>query len=383
MKLKILDKIFRTGKRDVEKKQEVIDKSKLTEIRTYLNKSKELLKTAEIIGIEHDAGKYSIKSIGGLKQQIINLQSAGEELQHSLKELTNLPHRMTELHNEQIGCTKEINRLKQENHTLNKIKKSGTIKKSTIDEQRAINNGAITDLKKAIEENNTEIKDFHSGNKAETLKDNVKKNLRNFKKKVATLECKIRSIEEGPAPKPLIQTLRSAPLSPTEIRDNFQELARFFNDHGTYDTGKQYLREKLDLLNKFGIIKDENLQKMQNSINKPTITGQELIEIINTATESIDRDLKSRMEKPVIGNSTQTFADRFAGRVEKMEGNNKKDQTFADRVKESTNGNKQETQTFAGRVEESTNGSKQETQTFADKVQERTKEENKQETYRL
>lgn len=372
MKLKILDKIARTVKRAVAKEQGVIDRSMQKEIRTYVNKSKKLLKTAEIIEIAH---AEDAKSIGELKEQISNLKNAERELQHSRKELSQVPASLEKLEQEQSDLRREVNVLNHENRKLFLQAMRGEITYDKMKGQREDNYKEIKAKNSKIHNNNIEIKNFEE--KIKRLHNNIQNNSINFKKEVATLEFKIRSIEKGPAPKPPIQSLkgqdpktpiqpvRPVPLSPKEIRDNLQKLAGSFNNHGADDTGKQSLREKLALLNKFGIIDDENLQNMQNSINKPTITGQELSNIISTVTKSIDHDVDSRMEKFI--NRPQTFegrfADKFAGRVE---------------------GNNQEPKTFAGRVEERTQeGNNQETQTFADKVKGRgrTQEENK--TYRL
>lgn len=344
MKLGIYNKIFRTVKISVAKEQEG-NRNMQTELRPYVRKSKELLEIAEIIRIEHNAGKHSIKSIDELKQQTSDLKSTESKLQHSLKELSQVPASLEKLEQGQSSLRREVNVLNQKNRKLFLQAMRGEITYEEAKDQREINYEEIKEKNSKINKNDTEIKNFEE--KVQELHENIQNNSIDLKKKVAKLEFLIKSIEKGPAPKPPAQPSRPAPLAPPiKIKGDLKVLAGYFNNHGAYDTGKQYLREKLDLLNNFGIIKNDTLQNLQNSINKPDVTGQELVGIINTATESIDRDLKSRMEKPVIGNRPQTFeerfADKFAGRVENMEGNNKKDQTFADRVKENTKENSQE-----------------------------------------
>jgi archaellum component FlaC len=187
----------------------------------YIKRSKELLKIAGIIGIEHKSGEHSKTSIDALKEQINAVRATGKKLNSSLKALIDLPSSMAEFAQEKADLRKEVGKLKQKNLALDKLEKKGKISKNIIDAKRILNNENITTQENQISGINNELKSFGSGEKIKELRENIKNNLTEFKREVSKLETEIKSIEKGQAPKPPTQTLRPvrpAPSPPESIK---------------------------------------------------------------------------------------------------------------------------------------------------------------------
>lgn len=277
------NKIFATDKVETEKKQNSTDTETFM---GYVSKFKKLVKTIETM--KYNSGRYGIENIKKLQKEAGSVEDAKRKLQHNLKELSNLPISVRKLLQEQRNMREKINKLNHENRKLFLRAGRNEITYEQVDYQRKINNKRIEDLQEKIDKNEAKMKKLDSV--IEDLKNNVNSGLTEFKKGVTELEYKVEIIEKQMPPE---KPVRAAPLSPIEVRDNLKDLAGYFNDYGAYEEGKQYLREKLDILSNFGIIENKELHDMHKRVNKSNATGQSLNKIIGTVIDKINRDLKS------------------------------------------------------------------------------------------
>ncbi|WP_250295922.1 hypothetical protein [Wolbachia endosymbiont of Oedothorax gibbosus] len=302
------------GKISSEKKQGMPNQDNIvngTEIRHLTKKSKELFAVAELIGLEHDSGKHSKIGINALKEQVNAVQNVGKRLRHNLKELSDLPSNTGKLVQEQVSLRKELNKLKRENLTLDKLEKGEKVSKSTIDKKKETNSKRISTIEAKVSGNDTKIKSLSTGGKIRELSENIQNSLIDFKREVAKLETKVKSLEKGQAPKlphqivkPSFRPSETVIKSFEDVKGYLHTLAKNVDNHGIYEGSKEYLQRVVNYLDGFYIMESDKLQKLKTNLNKPDLTKERFTQIITALVNTIDSSNIGKFDNRLLEKAT-------------------------------------------------------------------------------
>ncbi|GFR24995.1 uncharacterized protein TNCT_639391 [Trichonephila clavata] len=166
------------------------------------------------------------------------------------------------------------------------------------------------DKSKAIE-NDSKIKSLSTGVKIRELSENIQSSLIDFKREVAKLETKVKSLEKGQAPKLPHQIVKPS-FGPSEtviksfedIKGYLYTLAKNVDNHGIYEGSKEYLQRVVNHLDGFYIMESDKLQKLKINLNKPDLTKERFTQIITALVNTIDSSNIGKFDNRLLEKAT-------------------------------------------------------------------------------